>query len=127
MGDNNKVKFEDRPKVTLKESLGLFIKRMTTVSPTAYSQRIQTMTPTERSQAREALRSKIKWGSYSFVFIVISGFTLYSRYLGTDESRLRFNVKKYLVNEEREVANLRREVEELEAGKMSLESNNRRR
>jgi hypothetical protein len=34
--------------------------------------------------------------------------------LGTEESRMRYNIRKYLFNEELEVQQLRKEIEELE-------------
>jgi predicted N-acyltransferase len=125
--NNNKVKFDSPPTQTFKQSIQSFVKRMTS-SESTYAAKLQNMTPLERSQSREALRSKIKWGSYSFIFFVMSGYALYSKYLGTEESRLRYNIKRYLRNEEAEVARLRLEVERLEKDKLnhviSMNNNN---
>jgi hypothetical protein len=111
-GEKKVVQFE-KNEVSFKQNFKSFVKKMTTPGDT-YAKRLQAMTPQERLKARENLRSKIKWASYSFVVLVIASSSLYSQYLGTEESRMRYNIRKYLYNEELEVQQLRKEIEELE-------------
>lgn len=85
-----------------------------TTPGSSYSQSIKNMNPQEVIAAREKLRTRIKYGSYSFVFLVMTGYALYSKYLGTEESRLRYNIKQYLAKEQAEVEKLRKEVSQLE-------------
>jgi hypothetical protein len=76
-GEKKVVQFE-KNEVSFKENLKSFVKKMTAPGDT-YAKKLQAMTPQERLKARENLRSKIKWASYSFVVLVIAASSLYSQ------------------------------------------------
>jgi len=75
--------------------------------------RIEAMSPAEKAVYRDSLRRRLKYGFFGFLGVIASGMTLYQRHIGTEESRLNFNTKKYLSKEELEVELLRKEIQVL--------------
>ena len=95
---NGPVQFEKTSGMkAFKDSLNSFWRKMTTPG-TSYAEKLKTMNPQEVVVAREKLRTKIKYGSYSFVILVMTGYALYSKCL-FDECCVTFHVveKKELV------------------------------
>ena len=78
---NGPVQFEKTSGMkAFKDSLNSFWRKMTTPG-TSYAEKLKTMNPQEVVVAREKLRTKIKYGSYSFVILVMTGYALYSKCL----------------------------------------------
>lgn len=64
-------------------------------------------------QAREKLRSQVKWLTFSIVGIIISAIPLYNAHLGDEHSRLQYHASQLFSKEQEQVAILEYKIHRL--------------